>query len=76
MLRTAALTIGNVSIRTTNVRRNHSAPGVIAGHTVTATMDAGFAQLGPDVADYFATPPDIVSARGGVALAFLNFPLT
>lgn len=32
--------------------------------------------MGPDIADYHATPPDIVSARGGVAPAFANFPLT
>lgn len=74
-LQAGPLGLNNIEVRVANNRRQNTAPGVIAGTTVTVIMDNLMLDLGPDIVDYFATPPQIATPTGGLAAAFLNFPL-
>ncbi len=54
-----------------------SAPGVIAGSTVTVPMVAMILKVGPiGTSDYLATPPDVLGLTGVPAAAYQDFPTT
>lgn len=76
LLRPGTVAPGQINMRITNVTRESVVPSTIVDNTVVAPMGAPFGDLGPDVMNYLATPPEIFSRRGVAAPAEVDFPLT
>jgi len=49
---------------------------IALGDTVSGTLLYVTPEAGPDVANWSATPPDILSRRGEAADPIIDFPLT
>ncbi len=72
-----AIAPANWSARHANQLYDGIAPAAVAGAVATVRMNAVGAQIAPDIVNYLATPPDVVSAGTGETVRpFAAFPIT